>query len=101
MNRLTDDYKCHTPPLATNKVPFVTPPQECLIAPPVQVPGRSPLLINMDEEDNNDDDKDDDDDDDDDDYSRTHHCPRFLAFCLNPASPLTKSHLLKLKWTLN
>ena len=97
MNRLTDDYKCHTPPLATNKVPFVTPPQECLIAPPVQVPGR----YDMDEEDNNDDDKDDDDDDDD--YSRTHHCPRFLAFCLNPASPLTKSHLLKfkLKWTLN
>ena len=96
MNRLTDDYKCHTPPLATNKVPFVTPPQECLIAPPVQVPDRSPLLINMDE---------DDKDDDDDDYSRTHHCPRFLAFCLNPASPLTKSHLLKfklkLKWTLN
>ena len=97
MNRLTDDYKCHTPPLATNKVPFVTPPQECLIAPPVQVPGR----YGMDEEDNNDDDKDDDNDD----YSRTHHCPRFLAFCLNPASPLTKSHLLKLKfklkWTLN
>ena len=48
MNRLTDDYKCHTPPLATNKVPFVTPPQECLIAPPVQVPSR------MDEEENND-----------------------------------------------
>ena len=95
MNRLTDDYKCHTPPLATNKVPFVTPPQECLIAPPVQVPGYSPLLINMDEKDKK--------DDDDDDYSRTHHCPRVLAFCLNPASPLTKSHLLKfkLKWTLN
>ena len=54
MNRLTDDYKCHTPPLATNKVPFVTPPQECLIAPPVQVPGR----YDMDEEDNNAGDKD-------------------------------------------
>ena len=72
MNRLTDDYKCHTPPLATNKVPFVTPPQECLIAPPAQVPGRSQLLINIDEKDNNHGDKDDDNDDD---YSKTPHCP--------------------------